>query len=346
MTMDGGKSCWTGETAIPRGTPVLGSAPRYVILLDGLKSQSLSGPGDHGVRDDFALLRRRCAAADPSLRIVYFSYRAGVLLAAAADPHRAWASGRYEQASEPRYRSSDTTDHPLVAHVTGLDWLVSDILTRHPGARLDLIGFSLGGIVALDWVARQPAGPGGPLAAVHRVVLLDAPVGGITPLARLAAAPLVRDALLKRWGDFGTGTVLQDLIATSPTIARLPSAVARVDLASVENSRDYVVNGARLPVPLLPPRRLRAITIGRGATLAWPGCPSHPSDLGEVARDLCGTHTLVLRGTSTAVARAHHTVIRLITGDGLIWTSRRTDPGAGRPAGRFAHIDRHHGLAA
>ena len=323
--------------------------PRFVVLLSGLQSHSQTTPDDHGLRDDFAPLLRRLTAADPILQPVYFSYRAAELLAADANPELAWV-GDPATGAEPIYAPLDTTDRPLVDHVAALDWLLSDLMTRHPAARLDIVGFSLGGVIALAWAASVRADHPA-LAATHRVVLLNAPVGGVTPLGRVAAAPGVRHALCRTGAGFGRSAVLRDLQPSSRAIAGLRRAVGRLDIASVENSRDYLVNGRRITGQLLLPESVRTIPLGRGVAatgfLSADAC--YVDDLGGLERHLRRSHRAILKGRARAVSRAHDYVARLIVEDGPIWASRmgtapspapvpvqRFAPPAGRPSRRQA----------
>ena len=243
---------------------VTGSAARFVIFLGGLQSLSLETPSDHALADDFAALRRELAVADPTCRYIFFSYRAGPLVRAGLDPKLAWRGRSYADASEPIYRAVETTDRPIADHVDGLEWLVSDLLDRNPQAQIDLVGFSLGGIVALAWAAEADERR---LDSIHRIVLISSPVGGVTPLGRLTPVAGIRLALLRYRVDFGQGLVFEDLQASSAVINRLYCAARRVDVANVENSRDYLVNGRRITGQVLRLIWMRTIVLGRGVSL-------------------------------------------------------------------------------
>jgi hypothetical protein len=228
------------------------SGGQYVVWVPGFLSSSLTGlqpgtldAGNHQVRDEAAAVRAAVAAGLASgTRFMYFSYGVPRLAAAGEPPERAWLGDTYFDALEPRYWPQDTSSYPLQAQADALDWLVRDIVRCDPAATVDVLGYSLGGVVALRWAATADAAPDGPLAAVHRVIVIDSPVGGVNPAilgaAAAAAPPEVAYA-------FGTGSVVGDLLPGGEVVRSLPAAVGRVDVASVENSRDYLVNGAPLP---------------------------------------------------------------------------------------------------
>lgn len=228
------------------------SGARYVVWVPGFLSSSLTGlqpgtldAGNHQVRDEAAAVRATLAAGlAPAPRFIYFSYGVPRLAIGGEPPERAWLGDSYFDAHEPRYWPEDTSSYPLQAHADALDWLVRGLVRCDPEATVDVVGYSLGGVVALRWAATADAAPDGPLAAIHRVIVIDSPVGGVNPAilgaAATAAPPEVAYA-------FGTGAMLGDLLPGGEVIRGLPAAVGRVDVASIENSRDYLVNGAPLP---------------------------------------------------------------------------------------------------
>ena len=292
-----------------------------VIFLGGLQSHSLESPGDHSLARDFTKIRASIAAGNPVYQTVYFSYRAGPLVRAGLDPNLAWSCRTYHNGSEPIYRAIETTDRPVLDHVAGLDWLVRDLLAGHPAARIDLVGFSLGGIIALAWAADADHNL---LDRVHRVVLVSSPVGGITPLGAIAPKAGIRHILRHHHVDFGRGRAFDDLTASSPLIQRLRRAPRRVDVASVENSRDYLVNGRRITGQVLLPVWMRTISLGRGVAasgfLSEDQC--YVADMGGRDRRLLLTHRLILLGSSHPVRLAHQHIADLISTDGPKWTER------------------------
>lgn len=236
----------------------------------------------------------------------------------------AWRNDAFDGGSEPRYTAVETTDLPLADHLAGLDWLIQDIVARFPRARIDLIGFSLGGIVALAWAAATPDGDAA-LAAVHLVVLISSPVGGISPLGLLTPAFGVRHVLQRFHIRFGRSLVLRDLRQADALTLRLREALLKVDVASVENSRDYVVNGNRITGQVVLPVWVRTVSLGKGvaATSFLPADRCYVADLGGWDRHLRTTHHHILRGTSPEIDQVRQHVANLIGSDGAIWISRQ-----------------------
>ena len=314
-----------GENRIrSAATGAPGREPRFVVFLGGLLSHSQQTPDDFAVRDDFAPLRDRLAATDPTLRFLTFSYAAGPRLRAGGDPSQTWVNGDYEQ-GEPVYSALDTTDRPLADHVAGLEWLLRDLHRRYPDARIDLIGFSLGGIIALAWAAgTRAADP--VLAAVHRIVLISSPVGGISPLGSLTPKPGIRHALAHFQIGFGQSQIFEDLRSNSTAIAALRAVPANVDVASVENSRDYLINGRRITGQRLLPIWVRTIPLGRGASVTGflPKDQCYVDDLGGWEQHLRTTHHHVLRGDTPAIERARQHIVSLVLTDGPRWISRQS----------------------
>jgi pimeloyl-ACP methyl ester carboxylesterase len=299
-----------------------GRAPRFVLFLGGLQSHSQQTPDDHAVREDFHLLRARLETADPALRFLTFSYGAGPRIAKGDDPRQAWV-GDYEQ-GEPLYSAVETTDRPLADQVAGLDWLLRDLLGHYPNARIDLIGFSLGGIIALSWAA-EVASTDPMLAAIHRIVAISSPVGGISSLGSLTPKPGIRHALARFRVEFGQSLVFRDLRTDSPAIAALHAAPGKVDVASVENSRDYLVNGRRITGQRLLPIWVRTIPLGRGAAVSefLPREQCYVDDLDGWEQHLRTTHQHIMRGESPAIERARQHIVGLVLTDGPIWTAHQ-----------------------
>jgi pimeloyl-ACP methyl ester carboxylesterase len=306
------------------------SGARYVVWVPGLLSSSLTGvqpgtldPANHQVRDEFAVIRDTLAAGlTPPPRFVYFSYGMARLARAGQPPERAWVGDSEFDEHEPRYWASDTSSYPLQAHADALDWLLRDLLRCDSEATVDVIGFSLGGVVALRWAATADPGPDGPLAAVHRVIVVDSPVGGVNPTTLRSAITAAPPATVSA---AGTGAVLGDLLPGGEVIRSLPGAIGRVDVASVENSRDYLVNGAPLPAQTgLGPDGWLA----RGAALTFLAPERHPDvytadmgagvALGPTLWDyLVGIHGAVLTDPG-----ALQRLLDLLRTDGPVWQSR------------------------
>lgn len=297
-------------------------SPRYAILLGGLQSRSGQLGGGHQLIDDFAPLRARLANEIPGLTFVYFSYAAGPRLSAGRDPRDGWRNAQPET-GEPIYSPVDTTDGPVAEHVHALGWLIDELHAKHPEASFDLIGFSLGGIVALAWAAiALPES----LRAIHRIVLISTPVGGVTPLGKWTHLPGVRHLLERRSIGFGRARVFRDLEPCGSLIAGIRDVPAHVDVASIENSRDFLVNGEPVPGQHLVPGWLRTIRLGWGvaATGFLPARAQYVADLGGWDRHVRTTHHLILRGEGAEIDAARDHVAKLLAHDGPRWTARRS----------------------
>jgi hypothetical protein len=135
----------------------------------------------------------------------------------------------------------------------------------------------------------------------------------------------VRHALRRHHIAFGRSLVFRDLRAGSSAMARLRDVPAKVDVASVENSRDYVVNGGRITGQVVLPVWLHTISLGRGvaATSFLPAEQTYVADLGGWDRHLRTTHHHILRGESPEIDQVRQRVIDFIADDGPIWSARQ-----------------------
>jgi pimeloyl-ACP methyl ester carboxylesterase len=291
------------STIGPRSTPRDQSRPRYLIFLDGLLSRSSAHPSIGDVKSEFASVWNIVRQAEIAAVPVYFSYRAGILAQAGRDPRLSWINGSWENGQAPLYESPDTTDHRVSTHTVGLAFLVRDILRKQPDATIDLIGFSLGGIVALDFAARAEQWV---MAAIERIVLISCPVGGITRASHLVGNVLLRTVAGRFKFDFGTGEALADIAFGSPVLDRVARGMQRVPVLSIENERDIVVSATsqkgsavgsstwRLPVRL---------GVGTGPSRAGIRCiRAHVPSVGV---DIRADHRCLLVGAGFEVQRAH-----------------------------------------
>jgi hypothetical protein len=304
---------------------------RYVLFLAGFLSSSLTGlqpgvldPTNHEVRDVFAPMRAAIEGAlVPPPRVVYFSYGVARRWSLGEAPEGAWLGDNVFGENEPRYWPQDTGDFPVQAHAEALGWLARELLRCDPAAMLDVVGYSLGGVVALRWVATEEDSPESPLAALRRVVLVDSPVGGVNPAmlanALAAAPPSVVAAA-------GSGLAIGDLLPGGEVIRSLPAALVRVDVASVENSRDYLVNGLPLPGgPIAGPEGWLA----RGAAVSFLPPARYPdayyADMGDAgpAAGSLWDYLLLTHGVVLLDHGAHQRVVELLHTDGPVWQSRR-----------------------
>jgi pimeloyl-ACP methyl ester carboxylesterase len=165
-----GGSVWSNASAHdvnrpPHQVP----ANLYIMLLPGLCAWTNSDPFCHGnidavarARSTFRFLLTALAGAHVIYKPLYFSY----------DPRRSTA-----------YTVDDT--HQSVARsVSGLERLLRQVASRDPTARFDLVGHSLGGVVAASWAVTEGRRYGyhtsqGLLRQVNSIVTFDSPLRGI-----------------------------------------------------------------------------------------------------------------------------------------------------------------------
>ncbi len=314
---------------------------RYVVWVPGFLSSSLTGlqlgtldAANHQVRDEAAAVREALAdGLEPPPRLVYFSYGVPRLVSAGAPPEGAWLGDTYFDAHEPRYWAQDTSSYPLQAQADALDWLVRGLLRCDPAATVDVVGYSLGGVVALRWAATADATPDGPLASVHRVIVVESPVGGVNPAVlgavALAAPPDVAYA-------FGSGAVVADLLPGGEVIRSLPAAVDRVDVASVENRRDYLVNGEPLPPEAgLGPDGWLARGAARSFLAPERSAEAYYADMGEgiALGPTLWDYIIGVHGAVLADPGALQRLRDLLATDGPVWRERYPEAAPERVTG-------------
>jgi pimeloyl-ACP methyl ester carboxylesterase len=179
---------------------------------------------------------------------------------------------------------------------------IEQIRCEFPDAEIDLVGFSLGGLVAAAW-----AGQAGDLMGIGRLGLISAPVGGITPLSGLLGIPTVQAVLRQFEIDFGRAAALADIQTGSPWLDLVRRGMSMLPTFAIENAADYVVNGRRICGQVLFPEWVRTIPLGSGVhvTGALPASRVCWIDMGGWDRELRQTHHLILRSGSAEVALAH-----------------------------------------
>jgi hypothetical protein len=307
------------STPTPEPSPTPVPSSRYLILIDGFGSASLlNGAGErdgsvHGVRDAFAAIVEQIRADDPPVNVLYFSYRLGRRLDAGRDPLGAWTGDAgYAGPSEPLYAAFDVTDRPLNEHAAGLDWIVRDVRSRQPEAWFDIVGFGVGGVIALIWVANRIAEDDEIVGAARRTVVLNAPLGGTHPA--LPASPEVRRELAWRGLDLGSGRALRELSSGSTSyLSGLAGALTAADVTSIECADDYLVNGRRVPglAAELDSSGL-GVWLGKG-TVSVAGSGRLLAVEGETrASDLLGSHRQILDGAGSAAVAVRDHLARIL----------------------------------
>lgn len=139
----------------------------------------------------------------------------------------------YSRTNPHAYRPGDTRQ-AVPQSVDALNRQLRAVRQKDPAAQIDLVGYSLGGVVATSWVI-SVARPHGLLRSIHSIVTLDSPIKGV----HLGAfAPFARRI-------FGTA-VLNSLSPSSPTIKGITAFGSRWwrtagHLHTVANTADLVV---------------------------------------------------------------------------------------------------------
>jgi pimeloyl-ACP methyl ester carboxylesterase len=118
-------------------------------------------------------------------------------------------------ATDPNGYTPQATRQPLTASAQALGRELDTWHRQEPRATFDLVGHSLGGVVALMWAAGASSGE---LRDVHAIVTLDSPVTGY-PDALFAYVHAYLAALL--------GPVAEALVASTATVRAVDHAPAR-----------------------------------------------------------------------------------------------------------------------
>ncbi len=265
------------------------SPHHYIIFLDGINSHA-DASGDYAYLNyDFESIKstlRQVGFHDN--QFVSFSYSAARRFAEGGSVCEGWdnactGAGRgFESFSNinasPVYVTDDTkidlTKQADILHGLILSVVLHD---NDPSTTVDLVGYSLGGIVASYWAATNDKMTGSG-QFVHSLILLESPVGGIYPATAVLQGGFVGsvwDAMAK--GNFGTTVLTQlqvpiDGVAGS-IVGQLSQAAVNYPVTSIESSTDYLVSGK-----IVGPTIFGGVPIAIGADF-WPGVTLHTADL-------------------------------------------------------------------
>ena len=324
---------------------------RYVLFLGGVNSTS-SSEGEP-INGDFSVIKAKLE--DQGFNednFVYFSYGAAYgsqyclgwayPLDTPAKPCKDLSPGSQSQPDlneltiNPLY-TEEATHLPIEQQSQALDWLIGQIVRVDPSAQIDLVGFSLGGVVASHWAATLAVKPDGSDSPnrkhVRSLVLLNSPVGGFAPFNTLSDCPLfsvetycwvVPTALSLLFGENIPRQLhmepLGDNMDPAPgsIVPVLRKAPFVLPVTSIQSTNDYLVN-------ILPLRIGSSLTcvgdtsipIGQGAQF-WPSSKLIRVTLGgrDVTTPLCwneiqgfltGNHNAALRereGSNSPADRA------------------------------------------
>jgi hypothetical protein len=214
--------------SLPRSaaaTPPGAGGGLYIVFLPGLCGWPHTDPNCRGsgnverrARATFPVLITALQSAGVRYTPVYYSYSLH---------------------SSTTYTAADTAQ-AIARSVVALAARVNAIHARDPNAEIDLVGHSLGGVVAASWVVRdgRAAGSGalrGVRGYLHSVVTFDSPLKGIgggrlgTILRRVFGGQV--------WSDLQSGS------GTTRQITALPNGWWKSSghLHSIANTRDLLV---------------------------------------------------------------------------------------------------------
>jgi len=177
---------WQGSAAAtPSTSSAQGAAPaspHIVILVFGAKEENACAVGtgqENLAAQRYSEVGGALAGADQTNVVVLgFSYSGQYYVpgnCALVSPEVALQS---QAPSMPSFTADDTCKGAAPA-ANLLQAFVHDALAANPGAVVDLVGFSLGGVVASYYTTLPAAAPD--LQRVHSITLLDSPVQGFSP---------------------------------------------------------------------------------------------------------------------------------------------------------------------
>ncbi len=192
----------------------------YIVFLPGLCGWPVGDRECRGRVSDaargsatFQTLRGALSAAGITYSAVYYSY-----------------SVRHRR----RYTAAETRQS-IPLSVRALQKQILAIGRHDPNARIDLVGYSLGGVIETSWAATRSHLRGGLLHSIHSMVAFDSPMLGVQ-------ASFVSDFATSLIG----GGVWADLRPNSATILRITSQSPRwwhhvAHMHSVANTADLFV---------------------------------------------------------------------------------------------------------
>jgi hypothetical protein len=217
--------------ALPSQAVRADSGQRVIIFVSGILTD-----GDSSVSSFQPMATSLLGAVFAPSSFGYFSYR-GEWSFDCDDALSDWCHPVY---------AADDTRMPVPHHYPTLNRMVQQIVDESPDAQIDMVGYSLGGVVILSWLG-TPSGQGGAsdesARHIRSVVALDSPLQGLSTSIDLRT---LKQASVQTGMIFGDAS--RDLMAGSPTIRAVAKGVRRPSNGTyaVENSADPVVNGIML----------------------------------------------------------------------------------------------------
>jgi len=237
---------------------------RYVIFLDGINS-SASSDDEKPLQNRFGIIQEELERRGLS-KFVYFSYSAAsyrnTRFCEGWGPNGC-VPGSFGELSSlhlyPEYAEEDT-ELSIDLQAAALNWLIGEIVRIDPQAEIDLVGFSLGGIVSSYWASQTHLFDRS--NHTNKIILINSPVGGIPGaeavldgcgfdigIGEIFVCNIWRSALISMYGKTVLGQLQLpvDNEATS-IVDDMPKAVDKFSMTSIQSSDDYMVNDQTLPI--------------------------------------------------------------------------------------------------
>jgi len=259
------------------------------VLLGGINSFS---DQEKPVSEDFFAIRKSLEAKGFQ-KFVYFSYSAvnyPDLYCKGWGDYSCSNTNLTNLFNNPLYKQKDTHES-IRSQKEVLDWLIDQIIEHDESAQIDLIGFSLGGVVASYW-ASQIDSSSFVKNHVRTVILINSPVGGIPIAGPLLVgckmwewqchlwSNVLADGVYEAWPGYGR-PVLNELQlpwdasgneVSSSIVDELAQAPLNFSITSIQSQADYLVNDIQLPLCQTLACIIggnSSVSIGRG-TQYWP----------------------------------------------------------------------------
>ena len=248
---------------------------RYIIFLNGILT-SASETSNFNLESEFGFIKKNddhTGLVDiglSPLHFVYFSYSA----ASRSQMGGLYCSGWKDGCSiknfgdlaalslSPIYASKDT-QLPVDQQANVLDWLIRQIVKQDNSAKIDLVGWSLGGLVSSYWAWRfgdETIGDRSIRDIIHSIVMIESPVGGL-PLAQpFTEGCKSTDLACNVWkaaldSIFGA-QFLRNMQVEFPGVDTIPDSIVdklylaakKFHVTSIESENDYIVNGTFFPL--------------------------------------------------------------------------------------------------
>lgn len=221
---------------------------RYVILAAGINSSTGSIDSDLGdIREDLR-------TAFGVNHFVNFSYHAAVALQRGELYCIGWGSvgcsrgdGNLPSLDLRAIYDASDTQISIDKQADAMNYLVGQIVRQNPSANIDIIGFSLGGIVAARYGAKYSSN-----SHIHAIITLESPLGGIFGAKSVIDGNPIMKLIFKEGFHFDTEVIRSLQVpgngVAGSVIASLPQAALNYPFTAIGSTTDYAVNGTAMPL--------------------------------------------------------------------------------------------------